>query len=226
MNAVTPDFAVANVVTHFEKLPEVFLETYRRDLMAWAVRRDSPRMTLRLLRKPGGDGGVLDICHVQQTVELMVETYRHPVSGEVKVMVGPASNFDVEMIEYHSQALPGIVAARATAARVWANRNVVVEPRFERIPDAFVRHYAISFQAWVNDFRKHGTRCCIRFDLAPGEQPGIDDGGRPVQKGAWLEAYVDWEDPSNPRLLIRPVDEHAQELIEQHTAEMRRHWRS
>lgn len=225
MNAVTPDFAVANVVTHFEKLPEVFLKTYRRDLMAWAARRDSPRMTLRLLRKPGGDGGVLDICHVQQTVELMVETYRHPVSGEVKVMVGPASNFDAEIIEYHSQALPEIVAARATAARTWAKRNVEIRPVLERIPDEFARYYWVSFEAWVSDFRLHGTRCCIEFDRPPGQPPKLDGEGRKIKEGVWLEAYMDWDDPANPRLLIRPVDEHAEQLIEKHTAEMRRHWK-
>lgn len=216
MNAIT---------THFEKLPEVFLKTYRRDLMAWAVRRDSPRMTLRLLRKPGGDGGVLDICHVQQTVELMVETYRHPVSGEVKVMVGPASNFDVEMIEYHSQALPQIVAARAVAARARMTRDEPIPVYPERIPDAFWKHYAVSFEAWVKSLRR-GLLRCIKFDRPPGEPLKLDGEGREIEEGAWFGAYVDWDDPANPRLLIQPVDEHAEQLIEQHTAEMRRHWRS
>jgi hypothetical protein len=225
MNAIVPDFAVANVVTHFEKLPEVFLKTYAGELMAWAVRRDSPRLTLRLLRKPGGDGGVLDICHVQQTVELMVETYRHPVSGEVRVMVGPASNFDVEIIEYHSQQLPKIVADRAAAARAWANRGQQVRACFERIPEPFLRHYAEQFQIWGREFKSRGRRCSIVFDLPPGAVPEKDSEGRSIWRGAWFEADLDWENPADPRLVIRPADEHAEQLIEQHTAEMRKHWK-
>lgn len=213
------------VETEFHKLPEVFLATYTPEIMAWAVRRDKPECVIRLLRRPGGDGGVLDISHVQQTVTLMCQQYRHPVSGETKVLVGPATDFDVEIIELHAEKLPAIKAARAQAARRWANRGEQVPAHFERIPEAFLRHYAAQFQAWGRELKLRGRKQCIPFDLAPGEARALDGENREIIEGAWFEADVDWDDPSKPRLVIRPADRFWEQRIEEHCRKMRRHWK-
>lgn len=96
---------------------------------------------------------------------------------------------------------------------------------FERIPELFVRHYDMSFQTWAREFRVRGRRCAIPFDRPPGTPKVLGADGLPMNMaGAWLEAEVDRSNPANPRIVIRPADEQAEQAIEQHTREMARHW--
>lgn len=95
---------------------------------------------------------------------------------------------------------------------------------FERIPDPFVQAYDRQFQTWAREFRKRGPRCAIVFDRPLGQPALLDGEGRVIAKGAWLVAEVDRSLPQSPRVVIRPADEHAEELIAQHTREMRGHW--
>ncbi len=212
-----------NIETVFEKLPEVFLQTYQPEIMAWATEREGNVKEIRLLRRPG-NVTVLDISHVQQTVGLMRESYRHPVSGEWKVLVGPATDFDVEIIELHCQMLPGIKAARDAAAREWARSGQQIEARFDRVPDAFLRHYEAQFKTWGREFKKRGQNCAVILETPPGQATPLDEGGRPVIACVWFKAHLDWTDAAKPKLIIEPKDEFAEELMARHTAEMKRHW--
>lgn len=214
------------VETVWQHLPEIFLKTYEREIMLWATRVDEPTLKIRLFRKPGAADGELDISHIQEFALLTRQAFKHPVSGEMKVMVAPVSGFDIEIIELHCQRLPGILGSRAAAARAWARRGGHMAAQFERIPDAFVEHYNYQFRVWGSEFRQRGPRCAIVFDLAPGASPELDGEGRPMMKGAWFEAYADWSRPDNPRLVIMPVDEANEELIARHTREMAGHWLS
>lgn len=211
------------IETVFKKLPDVFLETYKAEILSWAMEREGNTKAIRLLRKPGVNT-VLDISHIQETVSLLRESYRHPVSGEWKVLVGPASNFDVEIIELHCQMLPKIIAARATAAREWAQSGQQVDARFDRVPDAFLKHYDTQFKTWGREFKKRGQNCAVILDYPPGTVPPLDDGGRPVIAAVWFKAHLDWADASKPKLVIEPKDEFAEELIARHTREMKRYW--
>lgn len=94
---------------------------------------------------------------------------------------------------------------------------------FERIPDLFVQMYDAQFQMWARQFRARGKRCAIVFDRRPGEAVLLDGEGRPVLKGAWLEAEVDRSVPERPRVVIRPWREQDEELIRRHCREMSGH---
>ena len=98
-----------------------------------------------------------------------------------------------------------------------------MQAHFERIPKAFLRHYAAAFRQWGREIKK-GRRRCIPFDLAPGEFRAKDGEGRDVLEGAWFEADVDFDDPARPRLIVRPAGAYWEQRIEEHTRKMRRHW--
>lgn len=95
---------------------------------------------------------------------------------------------------------------------------------FERIPDPFVQAYDGQFQTWAREFRKRGNRCCVLFSRAPGAAVLLDEGGRPIQHGAWLVAELDKSKPREPKIVIRPADDFNEELIAKHSKEMQRHW--
>lgn len=217
--------ALMNVETIFKHLPDAFLKTYEKDIMAWALDKDSATLKVRLLRKPGADEG-LNIARVPEFAVITRQSFKHPVSGQWRVLVGPATEFDIELIELHCQQLPEIQLARQAAAAAWARKGQNVSAHFDRIPQAFVDHYRSSFETWGAELKKRGRRCAIPLDLPPGEKPMLDEGGRPIMKGAWFEADIDWTDVENPKLIIRPADQFYQEMIERHTREMSKHWLS
>lgn len=94
---------------------------------------------------------------------------------------------------------------------------------FERIPDLFVEMYDAQFQVWAREFGARGTRQAIVFARAPGVPVLLDAEGRPIVAGVWLQAEVDRAPGGAARVVIRPADEHAEELIARHCREMRAH---
>jgi len=224
MTAVPITARLGVVVTEFHKLPVEFLEAYHRELLTWAGHfgEIGPRFRVRLLRAPLTDG--LDIARLQESVELMAEMYRHSVTREARILIGPASDFEVEIIELHARDLPRILAAREIAARAWAARGDVVRAVFEDVPVGFVEHYDEQFRTWGREIAKRGRRCAIPFDVGPGEKPPRDAEGNVIWRGAWFEAELDWSDANAPRLVVRPADEATQDLIERHAAEIAK-WR-
>lgn len=220
MTAAPITARMGEITTEFHRLPMAFLEAYQRDLLTWAAEfgRIGPRLRVRLLRAPLT--GSLDIAALQETIELMAELYRHPVSGERRIVIGPASDFEVEIVELHVQDLPRILMAREIAAKAWAARGEVVRAVFEGVPVAVVEHYDAQFKTWGAEIAKRGRRCAIPFDVGPGEKPRVDADGNPIWRGAWFEAELDWSDAARPRLVIRPADEATLELLERHAAEI------
>lgn len=95
---------------------------------------------------------------------------------------------------------------------------------FERIPDPFVQAYDGQFQTWAREFKTRGERCCVVFDRVPGRPVLLDGEGRPVQRGAWLTAEIDRSKPQEPKIVIRPADDFAEEMIAKHTREMQGYW--
>lgn len=91
---------------------------------------------------------------------------------------------------------------------------------FQRIPEVFAEWYDAQFQVWAREFRTRGRRCAIVFDRVPGAPVLLDAEGRPVMKGAWLEAEVDRKPDGGAAVIIRPADAHAEELIARHCHEM------
>lgn len=211
-----------NVETKFERLPDLFLKTYQKEIMAWALDRDSRTLKITLLRKPGPHTRMG--APVAEQVEIMRQSFRHPISGQWRVLVAPVSEADVEKVAKHSHDLPQIQLARQAAAAAWARKGKHVAAHFEDIPDAFVQHYRGAFAAWGSEIKIRGRRCAIPLDLPPGEAPELDDGGRPIMKGAWFEADIDWTDVENPKLVIRPADPFYAEMVARHTREMSKHW--
>jgi hypothetical protein len=211
-----------NDTVEFHKIPPAFVETYRRELLDWAAnfRSIGPVLELKLLRVPGDS--VLDLGFVERAT-VMCEP-RQESADKVKLVISPASGFDIEIIQQHTDRLPQIRAARAVAARRWANSNVPVAVVFERIPDAFLVHYQTQFQTWGAEFKDRGRRCAIRLERAPGEKPQKDEEGRDIMEGVWFDATVDYENPAAPKLVVRPASAFAEEQIEKHLRKMKPHW--
>lgn len=207
----------------FHKMPFAFVQAYQRELLDWAknLQAHGPLLELKLLRAPADS--VLDLGFVERAT-IMCEVYKHPGTGETRMLIGPATGFDVEVIEQHTARLPQIKAARAEAARRWANSNVPVQAVFEKIPDTFLQHYAAQFQAWGAELKARGPRCAIVLERPPGEKPRKDEEGRDILEGIWFAAEVDYSNPQAPKLLVRPADAFAEEQIAQHLKKMKRHW--
>lgn len=91
---------------------------------------------------------------------------------------------------------------------------------FERIPDVFVHAYDDQLQAWGREFRRRGPRCPIIFRRAPGSPVILDETGRPIMAGAWLTADIE-PSVNGPRMVVRPADDLAEELIAEHVRAMR-----
>lgn len=91
---------------------------------------------------------------------------------------------------------------------------------FEKIPDPFVQAYDAQFQTWAREFRTRGPRCCVVFERRPGAPVLLDGEGRAIKRGAWLVAEVDKSKPREPKIVIRPADDFAEDLIAKHTREL------
>lgn len=206
----------------FDKIPAAFVEQYRPELLDWArnFRNLGPKLELKLLRAPGDS--ILDLGFVERATLQCEMLEEQP--GEVRLRISPATGFDIEVVQQHTERLPQIRAARAVAARRWANRNVPVRAVFERIPDAFLLHYQKQFQVWGNELAVRGRRCAIVLERPPGEPPKKDGEGRDILEGIWFESDVDYENPSAPKLIVRPADAFAEEQIEKHLRKMKPHW--
>ena len=196
---------------------------YQRELLEWAahINERGNLLKINLLAPPSYSPLSLGF---QESVEVTCQKFKHPVSGEVRYLVGPATDFDTEIIQQHTEALPKIKAARAEAARRWANKQGNIQAEFEDIPDEFVVHYAEQFKMWCAELKQRGTKCAIVLDLAPGEKRPRDEADRPIMGGVWMQATADWSNPEKPRLIIKPASEHDQEEMNKHVSKMRRHW--
>jgi hypothetical protein len=94
---------------------------------------------------------------------------------------------------------------------------------FEHIPPLFVELYDEQFKLWAREFQKRGQFAAIVFNRVPGRAEILDMDGKPVWKGAWLEAEIDRSMPQLPRVIITPRTEHDAEMILRHCVEMRPH---
>jgi hypothetical protein len=95
---------------------------------------------------------------------------------------------------------------------------------FEQIPDPFVAAYDAQFQTWAREFGRRGRRCCVLFDRPPGTPVLLDGEGRKIQRGVWLQARVEQRADGQKRVIIKPENDFAAELIARHTSEMKRYW--
>jgi hypothetical protein len=200
------------------EIPDVFVDAYRSALMEWAV-AGTPTRRVALLRMPGVERIGFDLV---DEVELAAAKFRHPVSGEHRVVVSGASAFDVEVIEWHCARLPVIKAARRAFARRCREEMVRNGGRryfCEGMPREFAEHYRDAFENWMRTSRWRGGRCAVPFDV-PGGVRGRDAEGREIWAGAWFDGEWD-ESVYGPRFVIRPASEAERDLVERHTAAMR-----
>lgn len=212
-----------NNTVEFHKIPPPFVEAYRRELLDWAAHfgQIGAVFELKLLRPPSSS--VLDLGFTERAT-VMCEVREGARPDEAKLRISPATGFDIEVIEQHTVRLPQIIAARAAAARRWANSNVQVQAAFERIPDAFLVHYQKQFQTWGAEFKRRGRRCAILLERPPGEKPAKDGEGRDIIEGIWFEAEVDYDNPAAPKFIVRPANAFAEEQIDKHLRKMKPHW--
>jgi hypothetical protein len=95
---------------------------------------------------------------------------------------------------------------------------------FDGVPDIFVERYDAQFRDWGRSYRARGRRCAIVFDLMPGEAMVVDEDGRPVMRGCWLDAAVDDGEAGGggTRMVVRPATEWDAAMIERHCWDLRR----
>lgn len=207
----------------FEKLPVLFLETYQRQLLAWAadLQKVGPLIELDLLTAPGAS--VIDMTCIPQKVALACDVLKHPISGEVRFLIRPASEMSAEVIAKHVEQLPRILQLRRIAMAQKARSQGHVDAVFEEIAEEFVQAYGAELRVWGFKFKQVGREYTIPLRKVPGAPVDHDEDGREVIYGVALVAEIDRLSEDRVRLLIRPKDEMARERIAQHVRDIRRH---
>lgn len=84
---------------------------------------------------------------------------------------------------------------------------------FERVPEVIVRTYDAAFQRWGRDYRRLGSRVTLEF-RTPVEPSALSLDRRRIV-GAVLEAEVDGE-----RVVVRPLDEAAEDALRRHARDL------
>ena len=210
----------------FEDIPHAFLRAYSREVMGWAG---------RLGRSRPGSEPLLKICLATmpevtalgeafvEYVTLACEVWTHPVSGDVKFLIKPASEAEIVAIRKHLERLPAIETAwRLAAARAKRARKRV-DATFEDVPECFVRAYEADLKAWGSSFRDRGGKAGLVLRRIPGEPVALDQWGQEPMIGVELIAAVDKVLTDGVVLVIRPVDEKSRELIAKHAEAIERY---
>lgn len=205
----------------FLKIPEAFLKAYQHDIMAWAANLEKyPTCEIRLVGMPGS-GTILDAANVRETATLSATLWKHPISGETKIVVVPATDFDEEVIRLHVEKLPSILAAqRARAAAPKQVRAVGAE--FD-LPEIFVQAYNEELVEWGRELSKHGRCKHIVLRKIPGEPVALNAHGTENYFGVDLIAEVMRLTDDEVRLLIKPETEVSKMLIAKHCEAIERY---
>jgi hypothetical protein len=207
------------IEAEFLFLPELFLNTYGKEILGWASKlaEAGPLLTINLWNPPGAtqlspewQGQTTLCCDVavsQKHVLMLIQ----PAEGEQ------------DKIRKHCEELPKIMAAHR--ARASANRNTprgAVAAVFDRIPEYFVLRYGYELREWGRNLKKIGLVKTIVLregnlsDISPEPEQGA------VLLGVKLAARIERLGGDVLQLVISPMTEQDERIIRKHCEKMQK----
>lgn len=207
---------------NFRKIPEIFIETYAKEIFDWAAKLQQAGQYLEIALWNRPDANVLSSDYWPK-VTLRCDLKVNTTSNKLLMEVGPDSEQDEEIVAKHSAALPSIMAAQRAAAQ--ASRDKAKgQARWTfdgTVPDYFVLRYQDELRAWAHNFKKIGFRKHVVLregglaDLSPNPEQGA------VLISVELTARVDRLDGDDLRIVVG-ADEQNEALIRRHCEKMER----
>lgn len=199
------------------KLPEYFVQTYMRELNAWAaqLQREGPILALPLWNMPGAT--ILSVSY-QPEVKLRCDVLGAPTTGSMKFIIQPDTEEDAAIVRKHTEMLPQILQAQHDAAQAdRGKRKNMARWVFDgTVPDYFVHRYQTELRLWAVNFAKIGTRKHIVLregnlsDLSPNEELGA------VLLRVALTAKIERRSGDDFEICVSAASEQDEMLIRRH----------
>lgn len=206
----------------FQKLPEVFVDSYRKEIYGWAAKLQQHGQFLEIGLWNRPDATVLSSDYWPK-VTLRCDLQINGLTKSMLMVVRPDSDLDVEIVAKHSAALPAIMEAQRAAA-IAQRGKAKGQARWVfdgSIPEYFVHRYQDELRLWAANFKKIGFKKHIVLregalaDLSPNEDQGA------VLIGIELTARIDRLQGDDLEICVG-ADEYNEELIRKHCEKMQR----
>lgn len=200
-------------------LPELFVQTYSHELLAWAssLQSHGPSLEIDLWDPPGST--ILSSGY-QGIVTLRCETVANPIARTMLIVIGPADAEQDERVRKHCEALPGILSAhRARAQALKGTARGAIRAEFE-LPEYFVKRYGVELREWGRNMAKIGMVKTIVLregtlsDISPAEDQGA------VLRGVKLKAEKVRQKNDEIYLLISCETEADERIMRNHVQKM------
>lgn len=200
-------------------LPELFIQTYSHELLAWAssLQSQGPTLEIDLYDPPGST--ILSPGY-QGTAILRCETLADPKIGGVMMVIGPADAEQDERVRKHCEVLPSILAThRAKAQAMKGTARGAVRAEF-KLPEYFVKRYGLELREWGRNMGKIGMVKTIVLregtlsDISPAEDQGA------VLRGVKLKAEKVRQKNDEIYLLISCASEADERIMRNHVQKM------
>jgi len=202
----------------FERIPEIFLVTYRAELTRWARNLMEIGEFLRVELIKAAGNSVIHVDDYQPNVTLHCTLWQR--GGEAVLRIAPFTQMDAELIEVHCRELPGIHIPANDEGKRKARKNVDAE--FKDIPEAFVQEYANELRSWGEAFAQRGPNATIVLRHILKQPVALDDHGQRPMIGVHLSAKVDRARKGDDmvRLVISPETEDDRRKIARHVEDI------
>lgn len=198
------------------QLPDKFIAAYQPILLGWAAdgidgfaRR--PSLTIELRDRMAAQA--MEAGLAPPRVTIIAEPWKHPVSGDLRIIVRPASELDAEIIALHAQMLPNLRVVPMVDPRRMIRG---LSARFARMPNAFIEAYDWEIRKWTRNFKQVGRSCPIMLRRPFGAPVVLDDNGQEsmLLVQLWAEKAEVVDDMLD--VTIVPETERDEKLIRQH----------
>lgn len=203
----------------FSALPNLFCQTYSRELLDWAAGLQShgPFLDITLWAPPGAT--VLSPGW-QGVARLRCDAFADPKTKAIKLVIQPDDEENAARIRKHCEQLPAILAAHRAAAEVNRGKARGAVAAVFNLPEFFVLRYGAELRAWGQNLSKIGLEKTIVLregtlsDLSPDPEIGA------VLLGVKLKAKIERLKNDELRLEISPATEQDERTIANHVQKM------
>lgn len=200
-------------------LPELFIQTYSHELLAWAssLQSHGPTLEIDLWDPPGST--ILTVGY-QGTATMRCEVVADKVSGVTVFVIGPSDQEQDERVRKHCEALPSILAAhRLKAQALKGTARGAIRAEF-KLPEYFVKRYGLELHEWGRNMAKLGMSKTVVLregtlsDISPAEDQGA------VLRGVVLKAEKVRQKNDEIYLLISCATEADERIMRNHVQKM------
>ena len=221
LNLATANSSRPRLDAEFLHLPELFCETYAKEMLAWAndLVAQGPTLEINLWSPP--DSNILSVGY-QGTVTLRCDTLANHVERSVLFVIQPDGPENFEKVRLHCEEMPAIMAAHcAKAEATKGTARGAVRAEFN-LPEYFVNRYAYELREWGRNLQRIGLVKTIVLregtlsDLSPDAEQGA------VLLGVRLKAEIERMGGDEIRLVISPQTENDARIIAKHVEKMTR----